>query len=474
MGGRTPNSGAESTLRRDAATRSGKTSWLVLAVCLMLALAAAGLWWAQYSLRVAPTGPYDMQTLAAPLDAFSDDPPVRGASDWLERRAPLLRNAFQTQVYGAMPAARSPVRGEARLIDAEAFGGAGRLEELTVEIAGSSGPVIVNVLLATPTSLAGQAAPVIIAPNFCGNRASLGGRYRTVSTPLWTAPRCRSVLGRQTTVMLNGDSIIRTPYRDLLRAGYAVASFSPAEIVPDDARLAPVAIARLPAPEVEGPLVGAIGAWAWSISRVVDVVETDARLDPSRIALFGHSRFGKAALVAAALDTRIGAVIANQSGRLGAAPSADHMSASQMGEPLAALFSRFPHWFPTEARDAPEVQGGLDQQLLLALIAPRPLLLGGARLDKWSDPMGAFQSALAASAAYELLGAVGLDQPTMKATNLDADVAYYFRSGGHGVRRSDWRTAVAFLDRRLAAADRGGAVLDGSGLKGADAAPDVR
>jgi hypothetical protein len=78
------------------------------------------------------------------------------------------------------------------------------------------------------------------------------------------------------------------------------------------------------------------------------------------------------------------------------------------------------------------------------------VLLGGASLDRWSDPAGAFQSARTASEAYHLLGATGLDQPSMKATNLDADIAYYFRPGGHGVRQSDWTMAVAFLDRQFA------------------------
>jgi hypothetical protein len=120
-----------------------------------------------------------------------------------------------------------------------------------------------------------------------------------------------------------------------------------------------------------------------------------------------------------------------------------------VGEPLPSLFRRFPYWFPDQAREVAS-EAPLDQQYLLALIAPRPLLLGGARLDRWSDPAGAFQTAQSASAAWRLLGGAGLVQTSMQATDLDADVAYYFRSGGHGVRRSDYATAVAFLDRQFA------------------------
>jgi hypothetical protein len=395
-------------------------------------------------LRIAPTQPNAAISLTTPLDAFQDDPPVVAPTDWTDRRAPLLRATFQAEVYGELPATTSLDRTSARLIDARAFGGAGRLEEILASLPGPDGPIAMDVLLALPASAPAGQTPVLIVPNFCGNRAALGEHYLSVSQPAWVAERCRSSPGRVTTELLHGDSIVRLPFKDLLSAGYAVVTFSPGQVVPDDPMLAGPAIDRLPPSDTGGPRVGAIGAWSWSMSRVTDLVLADPRFDPDRIALFGHSRFGKAALLTAALDTRISAVIANQSGRLGAAPSSD-----SVGESLPNLFKRFPHWFPEQAREAP-AKTRLDQQYLLALIAPRPLLLGGASLDRWSDPAGAFQSAQSASAAYRLLGGAGLVQPSMQATDLDADVAYYFRSGGHGVRRSDFTTAVAFLNRHFA------------------------
>jgi hypothetical protein len=315
-----------------------------------LVLLFVSLWAAQYYLRVAPTQPNAAVFLATPLDAFHEDPPVAMASDWTQRRAPLLRATFQADLYGELPAALPPVRTADHLIDADAFGGAGRIEEVSLSIAGPSGPILVNVLLALPSSAGRHSAPVLIAPNFCGNRAALDFRYPSVSQPAWIAERCRSGSGRLTTELLHGDSIIRLPFEDFLRAGYAVVTFSPGEVVPDDPILAGPALDRLPPSASGGPRVGAIGAWSWSMSRVTDLVLSDARFDPERIALFGHSRFGKAALLAAALDTRIRAVIANQSGRLGAAPSSD-----SVGEPLPSLFERFPYWFPERARVAATV-----------------------------------------------------------------------------------------------------------------------
>ncbi|MFN3465727.1 MAG: hypothetical protein ACK4X1_16800, partial [Terricaulis sp.] len=226
------------------------------------------------------------------------------------------------------------------------------------------------------------------------------------------------------------------------RAGYAVVTFYPGEVVPDEPALAEAAIARLPG-QNRGPKVGAVGAWAWSISRAVDIVAADARFDQSNVAVFGHSRFGKAALLAAALDERITAVIANQSGRLGAAPTA-----RDVGESLDELNRRFPHWFPAVAQSARANAPNLDQDALLALIAPRAILLGGASSDRWSDPVGSYEGAAAANDVYRLFGRDGLTQSSIGTPDYGADIAFFMRPGRHGIRDLDWTAAIAFLDAR--------------------------
>jgi hypothetical protein len=398
---------------------------------------AAAIWTLQFSVRVAPLSVDGSLPVPSPLGAFEGDPPIESAEDWMARRAPLLRAAFQNFVYGAPPAATAPRVVSRRLVDANAFGGLGRIEELTLAIEGERGVASFALLLATPHN-ADAAAPVVIAPNFCGNAAALGRRYPQLAEPAWLAPRCRTLVGRALARAMQGAHIVRPAFRELLSHGYAVATFSPGEVAPDDPDLAREALARLP--DASAERLGAVGVWAWAISRVVDVIEREPELDASRVAVFGHSRFGKAALWATAMDMRIGAVIANQSGRLGASPSGSHV-----GETLNGLFHRYPHWFPRVV-ETDGVSDEIDQHLLLALIAPRPILLSGARLDRWSDPAGAFRAAEAASPVYELFGRVGLDQVDMRSTNLNADIAFYFRPGGHGVRPSDWATARAFLD----------------------------
>jgi hypothetical protein len=411
---------------------------LIVAIC-------AGLWSAQYSLRVAPLNDGDI-TLPAPLARFADDPPVLNADDWFARRAPLLRTAFQNFVYGEPPAATPPRVVRRTVIAEHAFDGLGRVEELALQIVSAQGEASFTLVLVTPVNATGP-APVIVVPNFCGNPAAFGGAFPALADPNWVAPRCRTLASRSLTRALHGAHIVRPPFADLLRDGYAIATFSPGEIAPDDEVLAQSALDRLP--DASADRLGAVGAWAWSISRVVDQINREPALDHDRIAVFGHSRFGKAALWATAIDPRIGLVIANQSGRLGASPSA-----SSIGETLSQLHQRFPHWFPAGGpqTDEPEnVEAALDQNLLLALIAPRPILLGGARLDRWSDPAGAYRAAQAATPVYRLLGHTGLDQPDIETPNVDADIAFYLRPGGHSIRPHDWRMARAFLNAHFRA-----------------------
>jgi len=172
---------------------------------------------------------------------------------------------------------------------------------------------------------------------------------------------------------------------------------------------------------------GALMAWAWVASRAYEAIASDPRFDASRIVVFGQSRQGKSALITGAFDDRFAAVVSLQSGRGGDAP----MTAFE-GETLAHMTRTYPHWFtPRFAREAP----GVDQHQLLALIAPRPLLLGDAGRDRWADPVGARAVREAAAPAFRLLGA----PPPL----------VYMRGGGHGIHREDWVTTLNFLDARL-------------------------
>ena len=417
---------------------------------ILLAMAVLGLalWGVQFAVRAAPGAPAHTPLPPDVLGAFGADAPVHSLDDWVERRAPILRGAFQRLVYGDLPPTVAPVIASRRVIDEAAYGGQARIEEWLLDVPLHSEHVRFHALVVTPTRASGP-LPVVIATNFCGNRAALAGRYKTVDPPAWTPGRCHTPLQQWTVETLHGADIIAPPFETLARSGYAVVSFFPGEIVEDDVVLSRVSLAALSADMDErAPRTGALAAWAWAYSRAIDAVSVDPQFDRKRIALWGHSRFGKAALLAAAFDPRAAAVIANQSGTFGAA-----LSRRSRGETLREVTHSFPYWFSPAVQQYARQPDALplDQHLLIALIAPRPILLGGARLDRWSDPAGAFAAARAAGPVYRLFGEEGIEQPTYARANLKARVATYVRPGGHGVRPRDWRETIAFLDAHLKA-----------------------
>ncbi len=238
----------------------------------------------------------------------------------------------------------------------------------------------------------------------------------------------------------------------ILARGYAAAVVRTDDIEPDRAgalqegqgvraALADAMTQTLPAERW-----GALAAWAWGASRVMDYLQTDAAIDAGRVAIVGHSRGGKAALWAAATDARFAIAISNESGRGGAG-----ISRRRMGETVKVINDRFPYWFCENFWRFNDCEDALpiDQHQLLALIAPRAVYVASAGDDLWADPRGEFLALAHASAAYALHGHSRIDpseMPPLDRPLVRGPMGYHIRPGEHDVKRGDWNRFMDFAD----------------------------
>lgn len=355
-------------------------------------------------------------------------------AEWEAGRSVLLAT-FQREIYGAWPAREDVRIAGHSVIEPSAYDGAGRIEQYDLVMGGFE----THLVTVLPLSHTGP-HPVVILQMFCGNVPALDWREGIAEPATEHAPQCEpggfgSFMVRQ----IFGRHIMQPPVEAILAHGYALAFIYPGDIVPDHPAAAEAALAQL-SPAAES---SAVAAWAWAYSRVVDVLEADSRFDNDRIAAWGHSRNGKSALLAAAFDPRIDLVIAHQAGTGGTT-----LSRSDEGESVAQITGTYPHWFSGRYARYAGREGELpvDQHQLIALVAPRPVLIGGAWRDQWSDPGGSYRAAEGANPVYALYGSGGLSQDGLGDFDPAADLAVFMRRGLHGVTAADWERFLSFLD----------------------------
>lgn len=376
-----------------------------------------------------------------------DGTAVSSPDAWRRRRAQLIRH-FEDSVYGPFPREPQATTVRPAAGPQPVFDGRATLEEL--RIITSAPDASFHLLLVTPARLEAP-APLFLAANFFGNHRVLADPAIAIAD----LPEPARPAGQDPTQ--RGAEATAWDVEQTLAAGYAFATFCMSEVVPDDAALARDPLARFASDRGE---TGAFSVWAWLFSCCVDVLTVHPRVDADRIVALGHSRLGKTALWATAMDERIAAVIPSQSGVGGAAPSrtAPELAVVQAdGRPIAetvdAITSRFPHWFsPAYASFAHRLDDlPVDAHELLALCAPRPVLLSNAVDDLWADPVGQFDSLRRADAVYRLLDAEGLATEHLPQVGGSSDgrLGYSLRAGGHSLAAEDWPGWRAFADRWL-------------------------
>lgn len=197
---------------------------------------------------------------------------------------------------------------------------------------------------------------------------------------------------------------------------------------------------------------GAISAWAWGLSRAMDYFEKDKQIDARRIAVQGASRLGKTVLWTGVSDPRFKMVIASISGEGGAALARRNYGETigHITDPSRYYYQFAPnyHKYSNKANELP-----FDAHFLVALMAPRPLLLQTGSTDYWSDPKGEFLSAIEATRVYKLFGESGVETTEMPKPNdtslLMNKLGYYMHDGGHTVLPEDWKRFIEYMKKYL-------------------------
>jgi hypothetical protein len=249
-------------------------------------------------------------TLPDPL-VLADGRKVSDARTWTGQRRPELLRLFETHVYGRTPAGGPKAIFQVTKTDPVALGGKATRKDVSIVFGDGAAARRMSLVLYVPNGARGP-APAFLGLNFQRNDE------------------------------------IKWPLATIVDRGYAVASAFYQDLFPDRADGAADSVLTLFPPR-EGPEAwGAIGVWAWAMSRSLDYMEMDRAVDAKRVAVLGHSRIGKAALWAGAQDPRFAIVISNESGCGGAA-----LSKRIYGETVAAITKRFPHWFCGTSRATP-------------------------------------------------------------------------------------------------------------------------
>ncbi|MBN8821910.1 MULTISPECIES: acetylxylan esterase [unclassified Spirosoma] len=380
---------------------------------------------------------------------------VTSVTQWRTQRRPELLALFASQLYGQSPSKPAQMRFEVFDSAPKALGGKATRKQVAVWFNGKPDGPRMDVLLYIPNGVKGP-VPAIVGLNFWGNSTIQADPAIRISTSWMESNRgnpyidVSCVVNHQSTDACRGLNARQWPVDSILSRGYALVTAYREDIASDEAtRKFSTGVHPLyPDLQNRGDNFGTVAAWAWGLSRIMDYLQTDKAIDAKRVAVFGWSRLGKAALWAGATDERFAMVISNESGAGGA-----KLFHRGVGENIRRLCTVFPHWFAANFRNYMDQDTLLpfDQHLVISLMAPRPVYIASAEQDKNSDPEGEFESAKAASSVYQFLGTDGLPTTQRPPLNqsVQGQIGYHIRTGGHDVTGYDWAQYLRFMDKHF-------------------------
>ncbi len=349
---------------------------------------------------------------------------ITASDQWKNSRRHEVLELFRNHVYGRRPVERpDDLRFETVKVDQAAMEGRATLKEVDIRFSGPGGKGQINVSLFIPNNVPRPVPGFILICNRSPRNIDPG---RKIRSGYW-------------------------PAEEIVQRGYAAAAFHYNDVDPDHHDGFKNGVHGIFDPN-EGrgdDAWGAISAWGWGASRVLDYFESDPDIDEKRIGVVGHSRGGKAALWCGAEDERFALVISNNSGCTGAS-----LARRKHGERVSQINKSFPHWFCENYKqyNGKEDELPVDQHMLIALMAPRLVYVASASADDWADPRGEFLSCVHAKPVFDLYGITALgtsEMPAAGAFTHEGHVGYHLREGGHNLTEYDWSQFMNFADRHF-------------------------
>lgn len=338
--------------------------------------------------------------------------------EWAKLRRPEVLELFTTQVYGRVPG--TPYKKSIKVVkvDPNAMDGKATLKLVDITIAANAKTLTIHLGLFIPNS---QPKPVPAFLLICNRPTSNIDFTREKKSEFW-------------------------PAEQMVERGYAAAAFWNDDVDPDKHDNFQNGIHGLLDSNRNAESWGTLAAWAWGASRCMDYLITDKGINSAKIAVVGHSRGAKTALWAGANDERFAMIVSNEAGSGGTS-----LSKRKYGETVALINKGFPHWFCAnyKAYNQKEDLLPVDQHMLLALIAPRPLYIASADKDLWGDPVGQYLALYFAVPVYRLYEpSTSLPKalPTLNVPIISGNVAYHIRDGEHNMTLKDWNWFMDFAD----------------------------
>jgi len=341
---------------------------------------------------------------------------IKNKSSWEKFRKSEIELLFKEYVYGISPDRFDKIEFK-KSEDKAAMDGKALLRKVIVKVFKEDRFVTIHITLFLPYSRK-KPMPVFLLINHRDSNTT--DQSRKIRSAFW-------------------------PAETLIDSGYAIAAFQVRDVSPDDKNKYQNGVLQMyPALLHADNGMKAIGSWAWGASRVLDYFITDKDIDAGKMIVIGHSRGGKAALWAGAQDQRFAIVISNCSGNSGAA-----IARRKFGETIAKINTGFPYWFSNNYKKFNEREDHLpvDQHMLIALMAPRPVYIGTAEKDLWADPYGSYLSLKYASPVYDLYKISTKAILTFPSQPLiHSHLGFHLREGGHDLLLSDWINYIRFAN----------------------------